>query len=114
MSITVRDLVRQAQIEIRDTPDLLPDRASELMNHLTALLGNINDEIRDADAAYNEVLWKHLQTDIAANRAKIAAARSDEYKRQREARDTKELAVELIRSLKYYLRSKAEEMRLMR
>jgi len=32
--------------------------------------------------------------------------------RKREARDTKELALEMIRSLKYYLRAKEEELRL--
>ena len=111
---TVRELVREMQREIRDTPDLSPDRASELMNRLTALLGNCNDEIREADAEYARVLLQHLESEEAASRAKIRAETTPEYLRKREARDTKELTVELVRSLKYFLRSKEEEMRLTR
>ncbi len=112
--MTVRDMVRELQVEIRDTPDLLPDRASELMNRLTGLLGNINDEIRDADAGYAVVLLKLLDDGYPANQARIRAEISPEYRRKQEAKHTKELAVELVRSLKYYLRAKADEMGLTR
>jgi len=107
-------MVRLMQVEIRDTADLQPDRAAELLNRLTALLGNVNDQIREADIAYAGVLLRHLDGEEAANRAKIRAETTPEYQRKREARDTKELAVELCRSLKYYLKSKQEEMRLTR
>lgn len=111
---TVRELVKQAQVEIRDTPDLLPDRAAELLNQLSALIGNCNDVIREADANYAVVLLKCYQTEEKANRAKIRAETTPEYLWRREARDTKELVVELQRSLKYYLKAKEEEMRLTR
>jgi len=111
--VTVRELVRDIQREIRDT-DLLPDRAADLLTKLTALLGNINDEIREADQLYAMVLLAFLESDEAAARAKIRAEVSPEYQRKREARDLKELALELIRSLKYFLRAKEEEMRLTR
>jgi hypothetical protein len=107
-------MVRLIQVEVRDTTDLQPDRAAELLNKLTALIGNLNDEIREADAKFAEVLLKYLDSDEAANRAKIRAETSPEFMRKREARDTKELAIELARSLKYFLRSKEEEMRLTR
>jgi hypothetical protein len=111
---TIRGMVRMIQVEVRDTPDLQLDRAAELLNRLTAILGNCNDQIREADLAYAEVLIKLLDSEEAANRAKIRAETTPEYQRKREARDTKELAVELTRSLKYFLRSKEEEMRLTR
>jgi hypothetical protein len=110
--MTVRDMIRAIQREIRDDADLQPDRASELLNRLTALIGNCNDEIREADAVFAVVLLKHLESEEAANRAKIRAETTPEYQRKREAHHTKELAVELSRSLKYFLRSKAEEMRM--
>ena len=109
--MTVRAYIREIQREIRETSDLQPDRAAELLNRLTALLGNVNDEIREADAAYAVVLLGHLESSEAANRAKIRAEITPEYQRKREARDLKELAIELIRSLKYFLKAKAEEMR---
>ena len=109
--MTIRDLVKQMQIEIRDTA-LTPDRASELCVKLTALIGNVADEIREADLDYARVLLTHLDGEDAANRAKIRAETSPEYQRKREARDTRELVIELVRSLKYLLRTAQEEMRL--
>ena len=111
---TVRNLIRQMQLEIRETADLQPDRAAELLTKLTALLGNCNDEIREADPAYAVVLLGFLDSDEAANRARIRAETSDAYLRKREARDVKELTVELVRSLKYFLKAKEEELRLSR
>ena len=102
------------QQEIRDTSDLLPDRAADMLIRLTALMGNCNDEIREADHAYSVVLLQFLDADEAANRARIRAETSLQFIRKREARDTKELVIELVRSLKYFLRSKAEEMELSR
>lgn len=112
--VTVRELVHRMQVEIRDTEDLQPDRAAELLNRLSALLGNINDEIREADAAFAVVLLKHLESEEAANRAKIRAATTPEYMRKQAARDTKELAQELARSLKYYLKAKQDEYQMSR
>lgn len=112
-SFSVRDLVKSFQVEIRDT-DLQPDRAADVLLQLTALLGNCNDEIREADADYATVLLSFLQADEAANRAKIRAETTPSYQRKREARDTKELIVELCRSLKYLLKAKEEERQLSR
>jgi len=111
--VTVRDLVRAAQREIRDT-DLQPDRAADLLVRLTSLIGNVNDEIREADADYATVLLSFLQADEAANRAKIRAETTPSFQRKREARDTKELVIELCRSLKYLLKAKSEELALSR
>jgi hypothetical protein len=82
------------------------------LTKLTALLGNVLDEQREADAAFNVVLLKHLETEEAASRAKIRAETTAEYHRKREARDVHELTVELIRSLKMFIKGRAEEMRL--
>lgn len=109
--MTVREMVREIQVEVRST-DLQPTRATEMLNILTALMGNCNDEIREADMAYNIRLGQCLDADEAANRAKIRAQTSPEYARMREAKDTKDLVVEMTRALKYFLRAKFEEMRM--
>lgn len=101
------------QREIRDS-DLQPDRAAELLTKLTALLGNVNDEIREADMEYATVLLAHLRGEEKANRAKIAAETTPAYQRKQEARHLKELAEGMIGGLKYLLRSKESEMRLTR
>lgn len=114
LDMTVRERVRACQREIRETPDLLPDRASELLMQLASLMGNCNDQIREADAAYAVVLLEHLESETKANRARIRAETTAEFRRKQEARDTKELVVELVRSLKYFLKAKSEELQLAR
>lgn len=110
---TVRDMVKAIQVEVRDT-DLAPTRACSLLEELTALLGNILDEIRDADMAYATVLLTCLASEDKANRAKIRAECSPEYRRKCEARDLRTLADEMIAALKYRIRLVTEEMRLSR
>lgn len=112
MAQTVRGLIGDIQREVLQSADLQPDRAAELLTKLTALVGNVNDEIREADAEYAAVLLTHLESEEAANRAKIRAETTPAYQRKREARDTKELAIELSRSLKYYLKAKQDEYRM--
>lgn len=110
---TVRDMVREIQREVRGG-DLPPDRAREVLNTLTSLIGNCNDEAREADMAFKVVLLRHLDSEEAANRAKIRAETSPEYMRWREAKDTRELVIEMVRSLKTILKSQQDEMGLTR
>ena len=107
--MSVRDLIKSYQREVQQTPDLLPERAAELLMQLTSLLGNCSDEIREADSQYAVTLLHFLDTEKKANRAKIRAEISPEFRRKQEARDTKELVIELTRSLKYYLKAKQDE-----
>lgn len=111
--MSIRERIREIQAELRDGA-LTPDLARESLVTLTALLGNVNDEQRAADAAYKAVLLACLDGGEAANRARIRAEVSPEYQRAREAKDTGTLVVEMIRSCKAYLRSLDEEMRLAR
>lgn len=109
--LTVRDRVRVIQRDLRDTAPT-PEVVRRFLMTLTGLLGNVNQEQRDADMAYKLVLLKAYELEAHANRARIKAETSAEYLRSREAKDTRDLVVELIRSCKVYLRSLDEEMRL--
>lgn len=113
-TVTVRELVKSYQREIQQTADLQPDRGAELLMALTALMGNIADEIRDADSEYAVTLLHFLDTEKKANRARIRAEISPEFRRKQEARDTKDLVIELTRSLKYFLRVKSDELQMAR
>lgn len=112
--MTVREMVKTYQREVQQTADLLPDRAAELLMKLTALMGNCADEIRAADSEYAVTLLHFLDTEKKANRARIRAEISPEFRRKSEARDTKELVIELTRSLKYYLKAKQDEYQMAR
>lgn len=110
MEKTIRELIAEFQNEIL-SGDLLPDRAAEILTKLSALMGNINDEIRIRDVNYNKVLLEHYNKQETANRAKITAETTEEYDLKRIARDTKDLAKEMSGSLKYFLRGKEDEIR---
>lgn len=112
--MTVRELVRSYQQEIQRASDLQPERAADLLMKLTALMGNCADEIREADSEYAVTLLHWLDTEAKANRARIRAEITPEYRRKQEARDTKDLVIELSRSLKYFLRAKSDELQLSR
>ena len=109
--VSIRDRIKAVQKQLRDGA-LTPDLTRESLVMLTALLGNVNDELRAADHEYKLVLRECLQSHAKANRARIEAEVSPQYQRAREAKDTFTLAQEMIRSCRAYLRSLDEEMRL--
>lgn len=111
---TVRDLVKAIQKELRDSADLMPSRAADLLNQATALLGNCADEVRAADQDYRPILLHCLRIEKRANRAKIEAETSPQYARLQEAKDTTRLTEQMIISLRQFLRTKESEMRLSR
>ncbi len=111
--ITIRQRVKNIQQEVRQS-DLLPGRAAELQTQLSALMGNILDECREADLAYKRVLLACMYANKAANRARIEAETSPEFVRRQEAEHTRQTCVEMIRSLRQYLRNAEAEMRLTR
>ena len=109
MPKSVRELILEVQGEVRENPDLMPNRAAEILNLLASLAGNVNQEILERDIAYNRVLLGFYESEGKANRAKIKAEISDEYRAKMEARNTQSLAKDIMGSLKYYLRVKQEE-----
>lgn len=113
MSLSIRERIATIQRGLRDGA-LTPDMARESLVTLTALLGNVADEQREADQQYKLVLLGCLQTESKANRARIAAEVTPQYMRAREAKDTYTLTQEMIRSCRAYLRSLDEELRLSR
>lgn len=110
---TVRQMIRDISREVLGG-DLQLDRAADLLNSVTSLLGNCADECREADWAYSVELLRLLETEEAASRAKIRAETTPQYQRKREARDTQEQAKQLTITLRQFLRTKSDEMRLAR
>lgn len=107
-------MVRRLQVEASNAAELTPIRAAEIGVALTALYANVRDELRESEFAYKAVLLSHLESEEAANRAKIRAENSDAYRRWRTAKDAEATVIETIRTLKNYTRTAAEEMRLSR
>ena len=108
---SVRERVSNIQKQLRDGA-LTPDLTRESLVTLTALLGNVNAELMTADLEYKHVLRAAYESEQKANRARMVAETSVQYARMREAKDTRELVIEMIRSCRAYVRSLDEEMRL--
>ena len=111
--MTIRARVKAIQTQIGQE-SVAPEIVRQSLLTLTALLGNVNAEQREADHEYKLVLLGCLQGDEAANRARIRAEVTPQYQRAREAKDTHELVTEMIRSCKTYLKSLDTEMSLSR
>jgi hypothetical protein len=107
---TIREMVGDYQGEILKG-NLVPGRAAEILTALSSLVGNLNSEILNRDVEYNKVLLKCYNEEKSANRAKIVSSITPEYEAMRTARNTKDLAMEIIRSLKYFLRNSEDEFR---
>lgn len=108
--MTVREHVRAAQKELaQGTPELF--RARMLYAELTALTGNIQDELRAAEAAYTAHLLACLETEGKANRATIKSQTSPEWARKREAEDTLTLCERMVKTLDRLLFSMNLEMK---
>jgi hypothetical protein len=112
--MSIREMVTAARIEMRDSDKLTPGQVRELLARLTSLIGNVNAESREADIAYNVVRDKLREELGSAVAARFKADTTDEYRRAREAEDTKEEVIESVRSLKKWLESLDNEMRLSR
>lgn len=106
--MSIREHILKLQLEV-GSGDLLPERAAEILTELSSLLGNVLDEIRARDMEYNKKLLEIYETEKVSNRAKLKASVTSEYENMRIARDTKDLVVEMIRGLKYFIKSKEEE-----
>jgi hypothetical protein len=107
--VTVRD--RIAAMQTAMLGDLTPLQASELSNRAVALLGYVMVEERESELAYLKVLDAALDSQEAANRAKVRAQASEEYARYRTAKDARVLVLEMSRTLKAFARASAEEFK---
>jgi hypothetical protein len=100
--MTIRELVRGIQQQLA-SGNMTPDRASTLRLQLSALIGNCSEEIRFCRGAYAEVKRDALRTEKVKNRADVLAETTTQFQLLEEARDTKELVVEMGRALRDYL-----------
>ncbi len=107
---TLRDMISEYQNELA-TGDLMPERAATILKEISALYGNVLDEVRKRQMEYNRVLKDVYDEEPKANRAKLKAEITPEFEAYLKARDTDKLTLEMIRALKYFLRAKEQEYR---
>ena len=90
--------------------NLSGQEAAEILIALSALLGNINQEIRERQQKYIQALRELLEMESTVAKAKIISMATPEWLMLQESKDQKEVTLELVRSLKYFIRSLKDEI----
>ena len=65
--MTIREIISKHQNELAKG-DLMPARAADILTELSALFGNVLDEVAVREVAYHKVLLLALETEKSANK----------------------------------------------
>jgi hypothetical protein len=107
--MTIREIIKQKSEELRSIDAMGAAKASEELVNLSSLLASLNAYIVEKHFAYNLKSQEMRKLNKTAADAKIAASASTEWKEWNEALAQKEALIELIRSVKYFLKSSEQE-----
>lgn len=110
MEKTIREIINEYRSKLLHISDLQKEEAATILVELSVLYGNCIEEIRKRDQEYITKLLEILQTEkMSVAKAQILVQNTNEWTNREIARGTKEALLEMIRSLKLYVRSKGEE-----
>jgi len=99
--MTITKIIDEYREKIINSPDLQLMEASEYLTKLSALLGNINEEIRLRDRLYANKLLEIMNEGNSVAKAKVIAQTTDEYQNLELAKGYEHVTIEIVRSLKY-------------
>jgi hypothetical protein len=106
--MTIQEVIEQIEKDVLD-----PGTSSENLIKLSVLYARLATETAKAEAEYNKQLRAYLEEnkELPAKKAEIHAKGSPHYATLIDLRAQEKGTVEVIRSLKKYIRIKEEEMR---
>jgi hypothetical protein len=107
--MSIREMIDEYRNKIKDASSLEPDQASRYIVELSSIMGNVNQELLAKQMLYNEAKLKCLDEEKSVARAAMKAETTDAYRAYQEVKGYRDLLVEMIRGLKYYLRSQDDE-----
>ena len=106
---TLRETVAEKLLALRDIDSFGPHKASEELVALSSLLASISKECSDRRYIYSLKKIQLLEEHKTAAKANIYGQGSMEFKDLMEAEDYRAATIDMIRSIKYYLKiSEAE------
>lgn len=88
-----------------------PLRAGEILKDISSLYSNILENVKKRQIEYNKVLLFIFDEEKKASRARLRGEVLPEYERLLSAKNMERSALELMRALKYFLRTKETEYR---
>ena len=106
----LREIIDSKIQRLRNANDLQAGEAAKLLVEFSALMGNVNEEIKNAGDDYNLRYLSVIEEDEkTVAKAEIIMKVTPEYKRLEEAKAYLKLLLENIRSLKVFIKSKGSE-----
>lgn len=111
MPATIRDIIQETANDLANIDTLGPERASEELVKLSALLASINSEVVRRQFTYNLLCKQKLEETTVAAQAKILAEATEEWRDWQEGIAFQKATLDMIRALKYFLRNAEIERR---
>lgn len=112
MEQSIREMITEKSILLRDIDALGPNGASVELAFLSSILSKLNKEIADAQSVFNMKRLELVIEHKTAAKAKIYAEASKEWNDWQQRLVQREAVMEMIAACKYYLRGAEAEMRL--
>ena len=107
---SMREIITGKLDRLKNAHDLQPSEASEILVEMSALIGNINNEVKNRQDNFNKKLIEMIERPkMSVAKAKILVMDTDEWRDLETAKGYKEAMFEAIRGLKYFLRAKSDE-----
>ena len=108
---SIRDFITEKANKLRDIDALGLNEAEKELVGLSSILSTLNKEIADAHYWYNMKKVELLNEHETVAKTNLVAQASKEWKDWTNRRVQKEAVVEMIRSLKYFVKGAREEKR---
>ena len=111
MPESIREIIKKKSEELRFVDQLGPAKASEELVALSSLLASLGSYIVEKHYWFNMKKVQLLEEHKTAAKANIYSAATTEWKDLQEAVVQQSALMELIRSVKYYLKAADSERR---
>ena len=107
----IREQIRELLNVIWQNADMQPLEASEKLIKLSALLGNVGDNLVKLERSYAQKKISYMQDNPKwpMSKVEIFAQDTDEYQDLRETKELQKSVVEACRALKVFIRVREEE-----
>lgn len=111
MPNTIRDLIQEKAGKLRDVDVLGPNEVAKELVELSSLLSSVNKLCGDRRYWLGLKKVELLKEHQSAARANVYAEGTTEFRDWLEAEEQRKAIIEMVRSIKYYLRTQEIELK---
>lgn len=108
--MTIQDQVNSFRNELLNS-ETDANRLAEILVQLSALSGNVANEIIEREFEYSKIYNLLIGSDITAAKAKVTMSATPEYLAYKKAKAVGDMVTQMIGSIKYLIKVKENEYR---